>query len=71
METARRWLARAESDLPIEERQEIVRQFITASRHHGITVGHDTLTVKARMPGAQTAEGAVAERVLTVPVAGG
>jgi site-specific DNA recombinase len=62
---ARRWLIRAESDLPTEERQEIVRQFIT-----GITVGHDTLTVKARMPALERASEPVAERVWAVPMAG-
>ena len=61
VEALRRWLIRGESDLPIEERQEIVRQFIT-----GITVGHDTLTVRARMPAVKTASEPVAERVWAV-----
>ena len=52
---AEKWLARAEQDLLMADRREIIRQFITE-----ITVGHDTITVRARVPAVQAKERVVA-----------
>ena len=65
VEAAKRWLARIEEDLPVQKRQQIVRQFIT-----GVTAGHDTLTVRARVPASRQGEEPAVEGVFAVPVSG-
>lgn len=64
---AERWLRSIKTEMSTTERQKIIREFVT-----GITVGHDTLAIHARIPSSSsTATNEQAERVVAVVLATG